>query len=316
MKVLVKNRSCLVFVSCLVTQICAQLCRTPCYCPWIPPRCPVGVPLIMDGCGCCRICARRLGESCNQIYPCDQTQELTCDFSTSMDGRDGTCNYNHDGNCEHDGKVYQDGETFQPSCKFQCKCLEGGVTCTPLCSEDILLPTPECPSPKRVGIPGKCCQEWICDGQQNRISSVLVRGSSVPEGSPRSRPFTCTEWSTEWSACSVSCDMGVSMRVSNKNSHCRLEMQSRLCIVRPCRGIISTTNMGSAGCTPTVFSSHPIRFEIQDCISVKTFKAAFCGSCGVRQCVPYQTSNELVDFQCRTGITRKMMMFIHSCVCY
>uniref|UniRef100_A0A8C5QCN4 Cellular communication network factor 5 n=1 Tax=Leptobrachium leishanense TaxID=445787 RepID=A0A8C5QCN4_9ANUR len=316
MKVLLENRSALVLVSCLVTQIYAQLCRTPCSCSWIKPRCPAGVPLIMDGCGCCRICARRLGEPCNHIHLCDQTQELLCDFSTSSIGRDGTCNYNHDGSCEMDGKVYQDGDTFKPSCKFQCRCLDGGVTCTPLCSEDVQLPTAECPFPRRVEIPGKCCQEWICDGQRNRLSNDLVRGPIVPEGSPRIRPFICTEWSTEWSSCSTSCGMGVSSRVSNKNLECRLETQSRLCMVRPCREIIPNTNIKNTACTPTIFSPNPVRFEIQDCVSIKAFAVIFCGSCGTRHCVPYQTSNELVDFHCRTGLMRKMMMFIKSCVCY
>ncbi|KAM8945319.1 CCN family member 5 [Pelodytes ibericus] len=315
MKVLLENRCLLVFVSGFLTQICAQLCQTPCSCPWTIPRCPPGVPLIMDDCSCCRICARRLGESCSHIYPCDQTQELLCDYSTSTSGREGICNYNYDSSCEFDGKVYEDGETFQPSCKFQCKCLDGGVTCTPLCSEDIQLPTPECPSPRRIKIPGKCCQEWICEGQ-NIVSNDVVKGNRIPEGPPWMRPITCTEWSTEWSACSTSCGMGVSLRVSNKNQYCRLETQSRLCVVRPCREVLSSANLGGTVCMPTVLSPHPIRFEFQDCISIKTFVATFCGSCGKRHCIPYQTSNRLVDFQCRSGLTKRIMMFIILCVCY
>ncbi|KAM4622648.1 CCN family member 5-like [Discoglossus pictus] len=316
MKLELENRCLLVFLSCLLSQICAQLCRTPCSCPWIPPRCHAGVSLIIDGCGCCRICARQLGESCNHIYVCDQTKELHCDYSTSANEREGTCNYNHDGRCETDGRVYEDGETFQPSCKFQCKCIDGGVTCTPLCSEDVLLPNSECPSPRRIQIPGKCCQEWICDGQQSRISNELERGPKLLEESSHIRSFPCTEWSTEWSACSTSCGMGVSLRVSNKNEYCRLETQSRLCMVRPCRHILGITNRGGTACKPNVFSPHQIRFEIQDCISTKMYTPMFCGVCGMRHCVPYHTADEMIDFQCRGGITKNLMMFIISCVCY
>ncbi|XP_053310177.1 CCN family member 5 [Spea bombifrons] len=314
MKFRLENKCLLVYVFCYLTQIYAQVCRTPCSCPWVPPRCPPGVPLIMDGCGCCRICARRLGEACNHIYLCDQSQGLLCDLSTSANGREGTCNYNYDGSCEIDGKVYKDGETFEPSCKFQCQCQDGGVICTPLCSEDIQLPTPECPSPRRIEIPGKCCQEWICEDQRGQLADNHINGAIVPNGSPHNRPFLCPEWSTEWGACSTSCGMGFSLRVSNKNPHCRLETQSRLCMVRPCGQIMS--NPGRAVCTPNVVTPHPIRFEFQDCVSVKTFVVVFCGFCGRRRCLPHQTSNEQVDFRCRSGHTKKSMMFIISCVCY
>jgi len=76
----------------LPPQVCAQLCRRPCYCPWVPPRCPRGSPLVLDGCGCCRICARRLGEPCDFLHVCDQSQGLVCDYSTAAAGTGATCN--------------------------------------------------------------------------------------------------------------------------------------------------------------------------------------------------------------------------------
>lgn len=76
----------------LSPQVCAQLCRRPCYCPWVPPRCPRGSPLVLDGCGCCKVCARRLGEPCDFLHVCDRSQGLVCDYST---GTGATCN------CEH-----------------------------------------------------------------------------------------------------------------------------------------------------------------------------------------------------------------------
>lgn len=44
----------------------------------------------------------------------------------------------------------------------------------------------------------------------------------------------CLVQTTEWSACSKTCGMGISTRVTNDNALCRLEKQSRLCMVRPC----------------------------------------------------------------------------------
>ncbi|KAM8996896.1 CCN family member 5 [Ara ararauna] len=155
----------LLFLSllCILSKVCAQLCQRPCYCPWVPPRCPRGSPLVLDGCGCCKICARRLGEPCDFLHVCDQSQGLVCDYSAAPMGR-ATCNFEDtEEGCEVNGRVYRDGEVFQPSCKLQCRCLDGGFTCIPLCQEDVRLPTPDCPYPRRVEVPGKCCPEWICE---------------------------------------------------------------------------------------------------------------------------------------------------------
>lgn len=65
--------------------------------------------------------------------------------------------------CVFGGTVYKSGETFQSSCKYQCTCMDGAMGCVPLCSMDIRLPSPDCPMPRRVKVPGKCCEEWECD---------------------------------------------------------------------------------------------------------------------------------------------------------
>ncbi|NWX95197.1 WISP2 protein, partial [Nothoprocta ornata] len=211
---------------CTLSKVCAQLCQRPCYCPVAPPRCPRGAPLVLDGCGCCRICARRLGEPCDLRAVCDRSQGLVCHRGAAGTG---TCNFedNEEG-CEVNGHVYRDGEVFQPSCKLQCRCWDGGVTCVPLCQEDVRLPTPDCPFPRRVAIPGKCCQEWVCETRElPQAAAPRIPGL----------PYPCEEWSTEWSACSATCGMGFSSRVSNQNRHCRLQTQTRLCVVRPCQAL-------------------------------------------------------------------------------
>lgn len=78
--------------------------------------------------------------------------------------------------CVFGGMVYKSGETFQSSCKYQCTCLDGAVGCVPLCSMDVRLPSPDCPMPRRVKVPGKCCEEWECDSpyRQTFMGSALA----------------------------------------------------------------------------------------------------------------------------------------------
>lgn len=78
--------------------------------------------------------------------------------------------------CVFGGTVYKSGETFQSSCKYQCTCLDGAVGCVPLCSMDVRLPSPDCPMPRRVKVPGKCCEEWECDSpyKNSFVGSALA----------------------------------------------------------------------------------------------------------------------------------------------
>lgn len=93
--------------------------------------------------------------------------------------------------CEVNGRLYRDGEVFQPSCKLQCRCLDGGFTCVPLCQEDVRLPTPDCPHPRRVDIPGKCCPEWVCEAGERHLLQSTGAGRRWDEvGSSNGRPLT------------------------------------------------------------------------------------------------------------------------------
>uniref|UniRef100_A0AAQ5Z9Q9 CCN family member 3 n=1 Tax=Amphiprion ocellaris TaxID=80972 RepID=A0AAQ5Z9Q9_AMPOC len=59
-----------------------QYCKWPCECPEVVPKCPPGVSLLMDGCDCCKTCARQVGEVCNEADTCDYHKGLYCDYSS------------------------------------------------------------------------------------------------------------------------------------------------------------------------------------------------------------------------------------------
>ncbi|XP_014399182.1 PREDICTED: WNT1-inducible-signaling pathway protein 2 [Myotis brandtii] len=93
---------------CLLSKVCAQLCPMPCTCPWPPPQCPPGVPLVLDGCNCCRVCARRLGEPCDHLHVCDSSQGLVCQLGAGPGGQGAVCLWGEDdGSCEVNGRRFR-----------------------------------------------------------------------------------------------------------------------------------------------------------------------------------------------------------------
>ncbi|KAM3878010.1 CCN family member 5-like [Diretmus argenteus] len=321
------------FLLCIITQVWCQLCAGPCQCPAAAPRCPVGVPLVLDGCQCCQVCARQEGEACTDRLPCDTQRGLQCDHSASYPGGPGECVGQNDLGCELNGVRLGEGQTFQPSCAQLCHCLGGGVTCVPLCTDDLNLPSTSCPNPQLLRLPGRCCKEWVCDSSDNSIypDSSAANVSPFPvESVERARQnygssqsvgliSNCIEHSTDWSPCSRSCGPGVSIRSSNKNWACRLQTQTRLCQVRPCQVLAlgpRGLQPGSGACESR--SALSIHLEHQGCVSTRAYRPRFCGlACpDGRCCSPYHTRTVPMAFRCPQGrLIQQQVMVIESCAC-
>ncbi|XP_041609892.1 cellular communication network factor 6 isoform X3 [Vulpes lagopus] len=113
------------------------VCRWPCECG-ARPRCGPGVSLLTDGCGCCEVCARQLGDACTEADVCDPHRGLYCDYSADRPRFEtGVCAHLVAVGCEFNRVHYQNGQVFQPSPLVSCLCVSGAIGCTPL-----LLPTP------------------------------------------------------------------------------------------------------------------------------------------------------------------------------
>uniref|UniRef100_A0A8C3SDI2 CCN family member 3 n=1 Tax=Chelydra serpentina TaxID=8475 RepID=A0A8C3SDI2_CHESE len=259
----------------------------------------------------------------------------------------------HEGaTCDLLGKIYHNGESFQPTCNLQCTCMDGAIGCIPLCSDDLRLPSPDCPNPRRVKPPTQCCEEWICQGgsQEPALAGEqsdtgrrgegisFIGPTSVGERdellshtelvfyreNPAARPElndlqeNCLVQTTEWSACSKSCGMGISARVTNDNPQCRLEKESRLCMVRPCDFLREKSIKKGKKCVRTPKSRRAIRFEFSGCISARSYRPKFCGSCtDGRCCTPHTTSTAEVEFRCPEGdVFQRKLMFIKTCSCH
>ncbi|XP_029931242.1 CCN family member 1-like isoform X2 [Myripristis murdjan] len=314
-------------------------CPKECRCPPEVPRC---ANLIMDNCGCCKICARQLNEDCSKTEPCDHIKGLECNFGGGT--AKGICRAKSDGrSCEFNNRIYQNGESFHPNCKHQCTCMDGAVGCVSLCPRELTLPRFGCAKPRLVKMPGHCCEQLVCleegrsrfrkHSKQHRQSEddLTSRNEPAPvrRGGPKSLPAftfqskdplsskgrTCVIQTTAWSPCSKSCGTGVSSRVTNNNSRCKLVKETRLCEVRPCNQPASLKD--GQKCSHMEKARHPIHLSYAGCLSLKKFRPRYCGSCSDgRCCGPDQTQTLPVRFRCKDGDTfSKNVMMIQSCKC-
>ncbi|KAJ0000215.1 hypothetical protein NQD34_012057 [Periophthalmus magnuspinnatus] len=315
------------FCAQMCTMVWSQMCPRTCQCPKEPPMCARGVQLILDDCACCLVCARQEGQPCSDLHPCDTHRGLTCDYT--MDKKTGICTSHGGQVCVLDGVVYQNGQIFFPTCKYQCICRDGQIGCVPQCNVDVMLPGPDCPMPRRVHVPGECCEKWVCEAPSEAsalggFAMAAYRQEETVSFDGWDPSLNCIEQTTEWGACSQTCGMGLSTRVTNKNSRCEMVRQSRLCMVRPCgdqqtQGAVAPLmpKRGSK-CQRMVRSETSIYLSYKNCTSVQAYKPRYCGTCtDGRCCTPHRTKTALLDFQCANGKTsRRPVMLILTCVCH
>ncbi|XP_030608271.1 CCN family member 1-like [Archocentrus centrarchus] len=329
-----------IFCITLVSAACPNDCR----CPLKVPTCAAGVSLMLDSCGCCKVCARQLFEDCSKTHPCDATKGLECNFGRGYGLDKGVCRAQLNGRtCEYNSKIYQNGETFHPNCKHQCTCIDGAVGCISLCPHEFSLPVSGCAKPRRIKAAGHCCEQLVCPGEtkikkhRRKYSKVKTTEDdlfkknefiSVWEGDSKSLPafrshsvnhmfargVQCAPQTTAWSPCSKSCGAGVSTRVTNRNTHCKLVKETRICEIRPCKQL---TSKKGQKCNHRGKTSHPIQLSYAGCQSLRRFQPRYCGPCSEGQyCRPHRTQTLPVRFQCKNGETfRRMVMMIKSCKC-
>ncbi|KAF0024757.1 hypothetical protein F2P81_023559 [Scophthalmus maximus] len=294
-----------------------QYCIWPCECPVVAPTCPPGVSLLMDGCDCCKTCARQVGEVCNEADTCDYHKGLYCDYSSDKPRYEkGVCAYMVGTGCEHDGVIYRNGQSFKPSCKYQCVCVNGAIGCVALCTES-QPPRVWCQTPRRVKVRGQCCEQWICDEPKRGRKTAPRHAVEAFPTETGSWHKNCITQTTSWSPCSKTCGRGLSMRISNANDQCELVKESRLCNLRPCEVDITKHIKPGKKCLNIYREDQPSNLTISGCTSKKQYRPKYCGVCtDDRCCIPYKSKTVDVDFECPngTGFTWKML-WIQACFC-
>ncbi|KAM3866244.1 CCN family member 1-like [Diretmus argenteus] len=337
-----------IFILCGTLKLVSSSCPKECRCPLEVPGCAPGVSLVLESCGCCKVCARQLNEDCGRTEPCDHSRGLECNYGGGYGAAaaKGICRAKSDGrSCEYNNKIYQNGESFRPNCKHQCTCMDGAVGCVSLCPRELTLPKLGCAKPRLVKVPGRCCQQLSCPESGKKKHGIkLIRDKEseddltnknelVPMGRGghkslpafRSEPMglmsrgrKCVTQTTAWSPCSRSCGTGVSSRVTNSNSQCKMLKETRICEVRPCTQIALPNMKNGQKCNHMGKSSHPVKLSYAGCRSLKKFQPRYCGSCsdGLECCRPHQTQTLSVRFRCKDGETfSKNVMMIQSCKC-
>ncbi|XP_075410049.1 CCN family member 2-like [Tenrec ecaudatus] len=272
---------------------------------------------MLDGCNCCPMCAKQLGDSCENPDRCDHRKNLYCDLGNPPNRTTGVCKSTIGAPCYHHGKAYENGETHVIGCLLTCTCTDTLVVCRQLCPKNLGPPSPDCLSPRKVKPPGKCCEEWVCDDPKE-LTTVGTTLATYGREDSSIKPRNCQIQSTQWTACSRTCGTGISFRMTNDNADCTLARQERICIVRPCEAVLVEKVEEGKICTPDMQITYPFKFQLFGCTSLKTYRLKACGVCtDGRCCTPNQTITLPVEFRCPYGeILTQSMMFIKSCVCH
>ncbi|KAM9497200.1 cellular communication network factor 6 [Clarias gariepinus] len=271
-----------------------QFCTWPCACG-PRPQCAPGVSAVLDGCGCCKSCARQIGESCNERDVCDPHKGMYCDFSRDKPRFQlGVCAYMMAVGCDLNGLHYENGEAFQPTPLYKCTCIGGAIGCVP-----VFIQKPAAmlgPAPLRARTP----QDTAYRGM-----SVKTRG--------------CVVQTTPWSPCSRSCGFGISVRISNHNPKCDMRRERRLCLLRPCdnKSLKSLKIPAGKSCRPEFQARTAEKFKLSGCTSSKKYRPHYCGVCNDKRCcVPQRSTLLRVEFKCVGGASVVWnMQWITSCVC-
>uniref|UniRef100_A0A4W3H922 Cellular communication network factor 6 n=1 Tax=Callorhinchus milii TaxID=7868 RepID=A0A4W3H922_CALMI len=161
-----------------------QFCKWPCKCS-NKPICSAGASLVTDGCGCCKACAKQVGELCTEADTCDPHKDLYCDYSRDRPRYEfGVCAYTIGVACELNEAFYHHGQTFQPNCYYKCTCLNGAIGCTPTCTKK--LAAGQCRNPKNVKRSGYCCEKSFCDkapGNNQQLTAYRTRPGTLCQAS-------------------------------------------------------------------------------------------------------------------------------------
>ncbi|XP_061165206.1 CCN family member 2-like isoform X1 [Saccostrea echinata] len=287
-------------------QSLTRECTSPCECPFRKLTCNYGVSRLRDGCGCCMMCARQLGDICSKQNLCEPTRSLYCDIPRYSSI--GICRALHPKSCNVNGVKYKDGAQFQLGCSRMCTCQNGNYGCADLCPQEHIPPSDKfCKNARLVSVSGTCCKEWSCDLANVTNKSprhAMLKGANLLVMSEEAmKTINITEkepkCSKEWSPCSVSCGYGLSHRYGSET--CDVIKDTRICYPRPC----DTSNIKpkKKRCKPTfriTKKEHIVQEEGDKiCKSVRKYRLKFCSTCAQNQCCfPWKTSTRMLEFKC------------------
>uniref|UniRef100_A0A672IIT0 CCN family member 3 n=1 Tax=Salarias fasciatus TaxID=181472 RepID=A0A672IIT0_SALFA len=286
-----------------------QFCQWPCKCPQ-RPHCAPGVSSVLDGCGCCKTCARQIGQPCNERDVCDPHKGMYCDFSLDQPRFEvGVCAYLMAVGCDLSGVHYENGEAFQTSPLYKCTCLAGAIGCVPA-----FIQKPAAlqgPAPLRGSVPAGLLGHNTLQQRSSYMSAY--------RDPPLAWKKNCLVQTTPWSPCSVTCGLGISVRINNDNNKCEMRKDRRLCLLRPCdKTVTSSIKVAKAKtCRPKFQAKRAEKLTLSGCTSTRKFKPTYCGTCtDDRCCTPNKSRMISVTFACRGGSsTQWKMQWITSCVC-